>query len=133
MSVVARQFQMVYLLLEKGRMTAGELAQRLEVSQRTVLRDVDALSAAGVPIYTTQGAGGGVALCALAARGGSLPVLLAAGLLAAWLDDGLQLTGDKRLNGRFPSTQRATLVSVSSVTFSLFMIPLSPLAGWWFS
>ena len=39
MSVVARQFQMVYLLLEKGRMTAGELAERLEVSQRTVLRD----------------------------------------------------------------------------------------------
>ena len=62
MSVVTRQFQMVYLLLEKGRMTAGELAEKLEVSPRTILRDVDALSASGVPVYTTQGAGGGVAL-----------------------------------------------------------------------
>lgn len=43
-------------------MTAGELAERLEVSTRTIYRDVDALSQAGVPVYATQGRGGGVAL-----------------------------------------------------------------------
>ncbi len=77
--------------------------------------------------------GGGVLLCALAARGTCLPVLMASGLLAGLLDDGLQLVSDKQLNDRFPSAQRATLISVSSMTFSVFMIPLSPLFGWWFS
>lgn len=77
--------------------------------------------------------GGGVLLCALAARGNFLPWLIVSGLLAGLLDDSLQLVSDKRLNQRFPSDRRATLVSVSSMSFSLFMIPLSPLAGWWFS
>ena len=77
--------------------------------------------------------GTGVLLCALAARSGGLPVLMASGLAAGLLDDSLQLVSDKRLNERFPSAQRATLVSVSSMAFSLFMIPLSPLAGRWFS
>ena len=57
-----RLFQMLYLLLEHPRMTAKELAERFEVSVRTIYRDVDALSAAGVPIYTVPGKGGGVAL-----------------------------------------------------------------------
>lgn len=43
-------------------MTAGELAGRLEVSQRTIYRDLDALSAAGIPVYTKQGSGGGIYL-----------------------------------------------------------------------
>lgn len=77
--------------------------------------------------------GGGVLLCALAARGRGLPVLMVSGLMAGLLDDCLQLVSDKRLNERFPSAQRATLVSVSSMVFSLCMIPLAPVAGWWFS
>ena len=57
-----RLFQIVYLLLEQERMTAEALAAQLGVSIRTVYRDVEALSGAGGPVYTSQGKGGGVAL-----------------------------------------------------------------------
>ena len=57
-----RLFQMVSLLLEHGRLTADQLADKLGVSVRTVYRDIDALSEAGVPICTTQGKGGGIYL-----------------------------------------------------------------------
>lgn len=75
----------------------------------------------------------GVGLCVLLARGRALPLLLLAGLLSGLLDDALQLVSDRRLNARFPSSARATLVSVSSMAFSLTMIPLSPLFGRLFS
>ena len=57
-----RLFQILYLLLERGRMTAEDLAVRLEVSVRTIYRDIDTLSAAGIPVFTAQGKGGGVSL-----------------------------------------------------------------------
>lgn len=77
--------------------------------------------------------GAGVLLCAFAARGTRLSVLTASGFMAGFLDDSLELVSDKRLNDRFPSAQRATLISVSSMIFSVFMIPLSPIFGMWFS
>jgi predicted DNA-binding transcriptional regulator YafY len=53
---------LVLILQRHGRVTAAELARRLEVSQRTVLRDIEALSGAGVPVYATRGPGGGFEL-----------------------------------------------------------------------
>ena len=50
------------MLQARGRMTAAQLAAELEVSQRTVLRDIEALSAAGIPVYAIRGCAGGFEL-----------------------------------------------------------------------
>lgn len=57
-----RLFQLLYLLLGKGSLTAPELSERLEVSVRTVYRDVETLSLSGVPIYSAPGRGGGISI-----------------------------------------------------------------------
>lgn len=58
----SRLFQIVYYLLDKGQATAPELAARFEVSVRTIYRDIDALSGAGIPVYAEAGRNGGIRL-----------------------------------------------------------------------
>ena len=55
----SRLFKIVYHLLNKGHATAPELAEKFEVSVRTIYRDIEALSEAGIPVYAETGRGGG--------------------------------------------------------------------------
>lgn len=59
---IERMFEIVYILLEKQKVTAAYLAERFGVSSRTIYRDIDALSSAGIPIYSVRGTGGGIQL-----------------------------------------------------------------------
>lgn len=58
----SRLFKIVYQLLQKRRVTATELAKEYEVSVRTIYRDIDRLSEAGIPIYAEAGRKGGIYL-----------------------------------------------------------------------
>ncbi|MGF0047202.1 helix-turn-helix transcriptional regulator [Streptococcus hyointestinalis] len=58
----SRLFRILYYLLEHKKATAPELAEEFEVSVRTIYRDIDYISSAGIPIYATQGKNGGIAI-----------------------------------------------------------------------
>lgn len=57
-----RLFQIVYLLMDKQQMTAGELADYFEVSERTIYRDIDKLTLAGIPVCANKGKNGGISI-----------------------------------------------------------------------
>lgn len=59
---IHRMLEILTLLMGGRALTAGSLAERFEVSARTIYRDVEAMSAAGIPVYMSQGRGGGIAL-----------------------------------------------------------------------
>ena len=60
----SRLVALIGLLQARGQLSAGQLARELEVSPRTVLRDIEALSAAGIPVYAVRGRLGGFSLVA---------------------------------------------------------------------
>ncbi|HBV85606.1 MAG TPA: YafY family transcriptional regulator [Desulfosporosinus sp.] len=59
---INRLFEIVYILLDKKAVTAKELAERFEVSTRTIYRDIETLSSSGIPVYMSKGKGGGISL-----------------------------------------------------------------------
>lgn len=59
---INRLLEITIILLNKGTVTAKELAERFEVSTRTIYRDIDVLSCAGVPVFTNKGNGGGISV-----------------------------------------------------------------------
>jgi predicted DNA-binding transcriptional regulator YafY len=59
---INRLFEIVYILLNKKTITAKELSEHFEVSIRTIYRDIETLGTAGIPVYMSQGKGGGISL-----------------------------------------------------------------------
>ncbi len=59
---INRLLEITLILLNRSTITAGELAERFDVSTRTIYRDIDELSSAGVPVFTNKGSGGGISL-----------------------------------------------------------------------
>ena len=59
---LTRLFEIIYILLDKKTVTASQLAEKFEVSTRTIYRDIDTLSACGIPIFTNKGKGGGISI-----------------------------------------------------------------------
>lgn len=60
--MINRLFGIMYVLLNKGTVTAKELAEQFEVSVRTIYRDIEVISQAGIPVYARKGKNGGICL-----------------------------------------------------------------------
>jgi predicted DNA-binding transcriptional regulator YafY len=94
-----RLLSLMSILAREGRTTAAELARRLEVSERTILRDLEVLSGSGVPVFATRGPSGGFQLLE-----GYTPGPATDG----WLRPGARRTGTGRMTVRISAEGRRT-------------------------
>jgi predicted DNA-binding transcriptional regulator YafY len=108
-----RLLSILLLLQTHGRLSARELAKRLEVSERSIYRDVDALSVAGVPIYTERGRNGGCAL--LGGFRSDLTGLTADEARALFVFTGRGTLGDLGLESSLQSALRKLLASLPAL------------------
>src|SRR3954453_1576746 len=92
-----RLISLVSILSREGRTTASALAERLEVSERTILRALEVLSGPGVPVYAVRGPGGGFQL--LEGYSPTLPT-------EAWWRPASRRGGTGRMTGRITSEGR---------------------------
>ena len=106
------------LLMQLGGIIGAKLSLRFrEYSYRGIFPATAGMVLAGIVLEHT-----------------GIPLLMTVGgLIAALADDALQVRTNTRLQNMFPSEYRATLISIESFTFSIIMIVLSPLAGFFFS
>src|SRR6266487_2179317 len=108
-----RLLSIVLLLQIHRRMTAHELARRLEVSDRTIYRDMDALSAAGIPVYAERGTGGGCSL--LEAYRTNLTGLTEAEVRTLFLPGTSRLVADLGLSDAFEAAFLKLLAALPSI------------------
>ncbi|MEZ4671117.1 MAG: YafY family protein [Anaerolineae bacterium] len=127
-----RLLTMLLMLQRRGKMTAEMLAQELAVSRRTVLRDVEALSLSGVPIYAEGGHGGGIALDEKYRT--SLTGLQEAEVRSLFVTDNARLLGDVGLGAAAESSLHKLFAALPSlhqpsVDYIRQRIYIDPL--WW--
>jgi predicted DNA-binding transcriptional regulator YafY len=116
-----RLLSLVSILSREGRITAAALAERLEVSERTVLRDLEVLSGSGVPVYAVRGPGGGFQLLE-----GSSPALPS----DAWLRSPSRAGGPGRMTVRVTDEGRR-VAAVLGYLQPLRLRPDPPEADGW--
>ncbi|MGC5255793.1 helix-turn-helix transcriptional regulator [Gordonia sp. DT218] len=111
-----RLLSVLMLLRSKGRMTASELAVELEVSERTILRDIEALSLSGVPVYSERGRNGGFALVSgyrTDLSGLTLPEAIALLSGGGRIDSAAAVSAKRKLAASLPEVHRGGVAEAS--------------------